>query len=112
MRLLRVALAMGAVIAAVTVASGTASAAKPSYGCAPPFTLHAITAEDYASLPRSQAAIDAGLIDLEGILAGVSFYDQNGDNFICVQVPPGWDNSAKPFAAYLYNVVDNSASTP
>ena len=64
MRLLRVALVMGAVAAAITVASGTASAAKPSYGCAPPFTLHAITAEDYASLPRSQAAIDAGLVDL------------------------------------------------
>ena len=111
MRLLRVALAMGAVITAMTVASGTASAAKPSYGCAPPFTLHAITAEDYASLPRSQAAIDAGLVDLEGVLA-VSVVDQNGDNLICVQVVPGWDIAAKPFAAYLYNLVDNSASTP
>jgi len=112
MRLLRVALVTGAVAAAMTLASGTASAAKPSYGCAPPFTLHAITAEDYASLPRSQAAIDAGLVDLEGILAGASSVDQNGDNFICVQVPPGWDIGAKPFAAYIYNVVDNKASTP
>ena len=112
MRLLRVVLVMGAVAAAMTVASGTASAAKPSYGCAPPFTLHAITAEDYASLPRSQAAIDAGLVDLEGILAGASVFDQNGDNLICVKVVPGWDIAAKPFAAYLYNVVDNNASTP
>jgi hypothetical protein len=112
MRLLRVVLVMGAVAAAMTVASGTASAAKPSYGCAPPFTLHAITAADYASLPRSQAAIDAGLVDLEGILAGASAFDQNGDNLICVQVVPGWDIAAKPFAAYLYNVVDNNASTP
>jgi hypothetical protein len=112
MRLLRVALVTGAAAVAMTLATGMASAAKPSNGCAPPFTLHAITAEDYGSLPRSQAAIEAGLIDMEGILAGASAVDTNGDNLLCVQVPPGWNIAAQPFLAYFYNVVDNNASTP
>jgi hypothetical protein len=72
--------------------------------------LHATTAEDYGSLPRSQAAIAAGLIDLAGILAGVSSVDKNADGLVCVQVPPGFDVGAYPLLQYFYNVVDNNAS--
>jgi hypothetical protein len=96
----------------VTSTIGTPSlAAKPSYGCPGPFTLHALTEDDYASLPNSQAAIDDGLISLDDLLAGAATYDRNGDNLICVQANHGMDVSQRPFAEYLYNVVDNNAST-
>lgn len=94
-----------------STAGAPALADKPSYGCPGPFTLHALTADDYAALPKSQAAIDDGLIGLEDLLAGATVYDRNGDNLVCVQDNPGIDDSQAPFAAYAYNLVDNNAST-
>jgi hypothetical protein len=97
-------------------APATASADKPSYGCPSGFNLgaHALTAGDYAALPRSQAAIDAGLIDVEGLLAGAAFYDKNGNAVVCVQLSNGFEtwSDSRPLGAYLYNVVDDASSAP
>jgi hypothetical protein len=93
-------------------APGTATATKPSYGCAPGFNLGAVTFEQYLDLPRTQAAIDAGLIDDAGIIAGLSHYDANEDEVICVQLNLGYQISNRPFGQYLYNVVDNASSAP
>jgi hypothetical protein len=116
MRQLRLVLTASAVAAVTALTPTTASADKPGYGCPPGFNLgaHALTAEDYASLPRSQAAIDAGLIDVEGILAGASFYDKNGNGVVCVQLSNGFETwaDARPFGEYLYNVVDDASSAP
>jgi hypothetical protein len=114
MRPLRGALAVAALAAAATLAPATASADKPSYGCAPGFNLGAYTFEEYVELPRSAAAITDGLIDEAGIIAGVQFYDKNGNGIVCVQLNTGsqtWSDS-RPFGDYLYNVVDDNSSAP
>jgi hypothetical protein len=110
MRQLRIVLAIAACAAAATLAPTTASADKPSYGCAPAFNLGAVPVEQTALLPRSQAAIDAGLIDAAGIIAGASFYDKNGNGVICVQLGPQAEIWNRPFGQYLYNYVDDSSS--
>jgi hypothetical protein len=112
MRQLRIVLAIAACAAAATLAPTTASADKPSYGCAPAFNLGAVPVEQTALLPRSQAAIDAGLIDAAGIIAGASFYDKNGNGVICVQLGPQAEIWNRPFGQYLYNYVDDSSSAP
>jgi hypothetical protein len=116
MRRLRILLAASAGAAVAALMPATAFADKPSYGCPSGFNLgaHALTAEDYASLPRSQAAIEAGLIDVEGLLAGAAFYDKNGNGVVCVQLSNGFETWAdsRPFGEYLYNVVDDASSAP
>jgi hypothetical protein len=94
------------------VLPGRASAAKPGYGCAPGMNLGAYTFDEYVQLPRTQAAINDGLIDEAGIVAGLMHYDQNGDQTVCVQLSLGKQVNNQPFGEYLYNVVDNNASKP
>jgi hypothetical protein len=98
--------------AVVAAAPSTAAASKPSYGCAPGFNLGAFTFEHYLQLPGTQAAINDGLIDEASLLAGLAHYDANGNETVCVQSVPGWQISNKPFAMYLYNVVDDASSAP
>jgi hypothetical protein len=103
-------------VAAVTVivgfiGTGAAVAEKPSYGCAPGFNLGAYTFSDYLLLPRTEAAIDAGLVDEPTLLAFLAQLDRNGNEVVCVQESQGYDVSAKPFVQYKYNVVDDNAST-
>jgi hypothetical protein len=109
-RHLVVALLVGTVVAAA--APGAATAAKPSYGCAPGFNLGALTFEQYLQLPRTQAAINDGLIDEASILAGLAHYDKNGNETVCVQLNHGFEISNRPFGQYLYNVVDDASSAP
>jgi hypothetical protein len=97
---------------AAATAPGAASASKPSYGCAPGFNLGAYTFEQYLQLPRTQAAINDGLIDEAGILAGLAHYDQNANEVVCVQLSLGKQLNNQPFGEYLYNVVDDNASKP
>jgi hypothetical protein len=91
---------------------GAAEGGEPSYGCPPGFNVGSVTLEEYVVLPRSQAAIDAGLATPEEILAGVAPLDKNGNGSVCVQLSHGLEVSSAPFAAYLYNVVDDNASVP
>jgi hypothetical protein len=103
------ALVVGVVAAALP---GQAAAAKPGYGCAPGMNLGAYTFGEYLQFPRTQAAINDGLIEEAGILAGLMHYDQNGDQTVCVQLSLGKQVNNQPFGQYLYNVVDNNASRP
>jgi hypothetical protein len=56
--------------------------------------------------------INDGLATAEQILAGVSSLDKNANGSVCVQLNHGLEVSAKPFAAYFYNVIDDNASVP
>jgi hypothetical protein len=104
-------------VAAVTVivgllGAGAGVAAKPTYGCGPGFNLGAYRFSDYLLLPRTKAAIDQGLVTEEIILGGLSFVDRNTNGVVCVQLSEGFEVSSKPFVQYMYNIVDDNASTP
>jgi hypothetical protein len=109
----RTALAILTVCAAAVLApmSAGATGGKPSYGCGQGFDLGALTYDEYLLLPGTQAALDQGLASEEGIRAGLMHVDHNQNGVVCAQSVPGWQISNKPFARYLYNVVDDNAST-
>ena len=91
--------------------AGAAPAAKPATGnCPSGFNLGPVDRGDYASLERSAAAIEAGLIDEAGILAGFDRADQNGDGVVCVQLSVGFEMNNRPFGQYFYNLADDTAS--
>ena len=97
---------VGAVL--LVAAPGAAQAAgKPSYGCSPGFNLGALTVDQILALPRSQAAIKAGVVDEAGIRAGV---DKNGTGRVCVQLSNGLATSSRPGGQYFYNLVDDNSS--
>src|ERR671935_49141 len=98
-----------ALLASLVIASAPASGAtNASYGCPPGFDLGAYTFSDYLQLPRTQAAIDAGLIDETMILAALSSVDHNGNGVVCVQLSQRFEVSSKPFGQYMYNIVDDN----
>jgi hypothetical protein len=101
-----------AAAAGALVGAGVIEGAKPSFGCGPGFDLGAVTFSEYLQLPRTQAAIDAGLTDAAGVLAVLERVDKNENEALCVQLSHGFEVSSKPFAQYLYNIVDDNASTP
>jgi hypothetical protein len=102
----------GCALAAVLAPLGAAGSGKPSYGCPPGFNLGSVTFAEYLALPRNQAVISDGLGTAEQILAGVSSIDQNANGSVCVQLNHGLEVSSAPFAAYMYNVIDDNASVP
>ena len=105
--------AVAAALVAALVGAGSAQADKPGYGCPPGFNIGAYTFEQYLQLPRTVAAIDAGLIDAETVLAGLAArFDHNGNEVVCVQLPLGFETNSRPFGEYFYNVVDDNASVP
>ena len=77
--------------------------------CPPGFDLGAVDSAAYLELPRTAAAIDAGLVDEAFILAGFARYDKNENDVICVQLSNGFETNNRPFGEYLYNVVDDTA---
>src|SRR3954470_12801966 len=104
-------------VAAVVCASAWAAlvpaalAAKPATGTCPPgFNLGPVARSDYAGLPRSAAAIEAGLTDEAGILAGFDHFDKNANGVVCVQLSVGFETNNRPFGQYFYNLVDDTAS--
>ena len=109
----RTALVILTVCAAAAMApmSAGATGKKPSYGCGQGFNLGALTYDQYLLLPGTQAAIDQGLVSEDRIRAGLMRVDHNNTGVVCAQSVPGWQISNKPFAVYMYNVVDDNAST-
>ena len=102
--------AMACVFAAAALAA-PASAARPATGACPPgFNVGPVARADYAALPRSAAAIETGLIDEAGILAGFDRFDKNANGVICVQLSHGFETNNRPFGQYFYNLVDDTAS--
>ena len=105
--------AVAAALVAALVGAGSAQADKPSYGCPPGFNLGAYTFEEYMQLPRTVAAIDAGLVDAETVLAGLAArFDQNANEVVCVQLSHGFETNSRPFGEFFYNVADDNASVP
>ena len=104
--------AVVACLSAWAALAPTASAAKPATGSCPAgFNLGPVARSNYAALPRSAAAIEAGLTDEAGILAGFDRYDKNADGVVCVQLSMGFETNNRPFGQYFYNLVDDTAST-
>ena len=102
-----------AVVAALVMvaAPGAAQAAsKPSFGCSPGFNLGALTTDQILALPRSQAAIAAGVVSEAGIRAGVASVDKNGTGRVCVQLSNGLVTGNRPNGEFFYNLVDDNAS--
>jgi hypothetical protein len=85
-------------------------AGKPTSTCPPGFNLGAVTFEEYLQLPRTQAALNDGIIDEPTLLAGLSSFDRNGNRILCVQRNTGLDQTARPLGGYLYNVIDDNVS--
>jgi hypothetical protein len=104
---------LGAMVAAlllVAAPNAAQAAGKPSYGCPAGFNLGALTAEQILRLPRSQAAIAAGVVDEAGIRAGVASVDKNGTGRVCVQLSNGLVTGNRPNGQFFYNLVDDNAS--
>src|SRR5688500_14794258 len=94
----------------VAAPAGAQAAGKPSYGCPAGFNLGALTADQILQLPRSQAAIAAGVVSEAGIRAGVAGVDKNGTGRVCVQVSKGLLTGNRPNGQYLVNLVDDNSS--
>ena len=108
-RKIAIALALGALLTVVPPNAAQA-AGKPSYGCPSGFNLGALTAEQILKLPRSQAAIAAGVVDEAGIRAGVAGVDKNGTGRVCVQLSNGLQTNNRPGGQFFYNLVDDNSS--
>ena len=103
------ALILSALVAAL--APGAVQAAgKPSNGCPSGFNLGALSVEQILKLPRSQAAIAAGVVDEAGIRAGVASVDKNGTGRVCVQLSNGLITANRPNGQFFYNLVDDNSS--
>ena len=101
-----------AIVAALVLvaAPGAAQAAKPANSCPAGFNLGALTADQVLALPRSQAAIAAGVVSEAGIRAGVAGVDKNANGRVCVQVSNGLLTSKRPNGQFLVNIVDDNSS--
>ena len=106
---LAIALVVGALLA-VPAPNAAQAAGKPSNGCPPGFNLGALTAEQILQLPRSQAAIAAGVVDAAGIRAGVAGVDKNGTGRVCVSLSNGLVTNSRPGGEFFYNLVDDNSS--
>jgi hypothetical protein len=92
--------------------AGAAADGKPRYGCPPGFNLGAFTFAEYLELPRTVAAINAGFVTEQDVLAFLIRFDKNGNEVMCVQLSRGKIEGNNPFGEFFYNVVDDNASKP
>ncbi len=99
--------AAGAILAPLATSAG-----KPTYGCPPGMNLGSKTFQEFIGLPRTQAAINDGLVTGADTLAALARVDRNGNGSICVQLSQGFEVSSRPFGSYFYNVSDDNASVP
>jgi hypothetical protein len=99
-------------VAAALAASSAGAGGQAGYGCPPGFNLGALTFDEFIALPRTQAAIEAGLTTPDGARAALAGVDKNGNGVVCGQLQHGAEVSNAPFGQYLYNVVDDNASVP
>lgn len=101
-----------ALLAAGWMAPGALAAGKPSNGCPPGFNLGPVTVEEALALPRSQAAVNAGLITEEDLGSVFEGFDRNQSGTICIQLSHGFIVNNRPLGEFFYNVVDDNASVP
>jgi hypothetical protein len=100
----------GCAVLATAGAAPAAQAAKPSFGCAPGFNLGRLTLDQVIALPRTQAAIAAGVVSEAALRAGFPSIDRNGTGAICVQLSNGLQTSNRPNGQFFYNFVDDNSS--
>ena len=100
------------VLLAVLLPSGALGDGKPSYGCPPGFNLGAVTFDEWIALPRTQAAIEAGLTTSDDVRAGLEAGDRNGNGVVCAGLPHGFEVGNRPLGQYFYNLSDDNASKP
>lgn len=105
-------LAALAVFASCVAATQAAAQGKPGYTCPAGFTIGATTPAEAVQLPRTQDAINDGLITAAEALAYYQALDKNESGYICVGLPHGYEQSNRPFGEYFYNFVDDNASVP
>jgi hypothetical protein len=103
---------VGCAILATAAAAPGAQAAKPRFGCSPGFNLGRMTLDEVIALPRTQAAIEAGLVSEANLRAGFPSIDKNGTGSICVQLSHGFEVNNRPFGQFFYNFVDDNSSAP
>jgi hypothetical protein len=101
---------MVAALLFVAAPGGAQAATKPVNACPTGFNLGALSVEQTLALPRSQAAIAAGVVSEAGIRAGFASVDKNGTGRVCAKVSNGLETSNKPNGQYLLNIVDDNAS--
>jgi hypothetical protein len=99
---------VGCLLATAVAPLGASGTGKPGNSCPPGFNLGSKTADEYLALERTQAAIEAGLVTEEQILAAFAGVDRNDNGRICVQLSNGFEKA--PVTAYFYNAVDDNAS--
>ena len=100
----------GCAILATAAAAPAAQAAKPRFGCPPGFNLGRLTLDEIIDLPRTQAAIEAGLVSEADLRAGFPSLDKNGTGAVCVSLPHGFEVNNRPNGQFFYNFVDDNSS--
>ena len=98
---IRIAAATGAcALVAVLAATGASGQGKPASTCPPAFG-GPLTFEQHLALPRTQAALEAGLVTVGDLQAAFSSIDRNANGLICVQLPHGFEVARAPFINYM-----------
>ena len=107
---------MAAAGCALLAAAGSVPAAhaqgKPSNVCPPGFNLGPVTIERAVALPRSQAAMNAGLITEDQLRFSYAGFDRNQNGTICAQLSHGFEVNNRPLGEFFYNFADDNASVP
>jgi hypothetical protein len=85
---------------------------KPNNGCPPGFNLGPVTIDQAVALPRSQAAMNAGLITEDQLRFSYTGFDRNQNSTICAQLSHGFEVNSRPFGEFFYNFADDNASVP
>ena len=104
--------AVGCALLAGWVVPGALATGKPTNGCPPGFNLGPVTIEEAVALPRSQAAVNAGLITEEQLRFSYVGFDRNQNGTICTQLSHGFEVNNRPFGEFFYNFADDNASVP
>ena len=84
-------LAALAVLASCVAATQAAAQGKPGYTCPAGFTIGAKTPAEAVQLPRTQDAINDGLVTAAEALAHYQALDKNESGYICVGLPHGYE---------------------
>jgi hypothetical protein len=105
-------LAALAVFVTCVAATQAAAHGKPGYTCPPGFNIGSKTPAEALQLPRTQTAINLGLITEEETLAFYDALDKNESGYVCVSLPHGYEQNNRPFGEYFYNFSDDNASKP
>ena len=76
------------------------------------FNLGPLTIDEAVTLPRSQAAVNAGLITEEQLRFSYAGFDRNQNGTVCAQLSHGFEVNNRPFGEFFYNFADDNASVP